>query len=214
MSAFPKLINVPGLGWVPARPVGRAPQQQMQRQLVQPGSLVMQRQLGLVESQAVVEGAESDPVFDQFEKIPAWYVVSVQLGGANNDTQPGSVQLRPEPFILKRITWCTTGDVFPSVTVEPGYSVQGRAVTMKWGDEFTQLFGNQECLLSAAFGDSNGYLDIPRGALFQGKQTLQLKLTRLFWPDPDSTPAATRFDFNFQGIALLPKGVHQSGSAG
>jgi len=212
MSNGVKLINVRGLGMVPARMVP-----QMGPQVapgIVPASLAYQQQLGLAETKALPsEGMESDPAFATFEKIPAFYVCTVQLGGAANDTQPGSVQLRPEPFILKRLTWCTTGDVYPSVDTDPGYSVQGRAVTMKWGDEFTQLFGNQECLLSAAFGDSNGFLDIPRGVLFQGKQTLNMKLTRLFWPS-DTTPGTTRFDFNFQGIALLPKGVHQSGSAG
>lgn len=202
-----RLLHAPGLGFAPVPPPrARGP--------MVPGSLAYQQQLGLVEQPALPEGIESDPRFDQFEKIPAWYVVSVTLGGAANDTQTNGVQLRPEPFVLKRITWGTTGDVYPYVGGEPGYSVQGRAVSMKWADEFTQLFGNQECLISAALGDSNGYLDIPRGALFQGKQALSVKLTRLFWPDPDTDPGDTRFDFCFQGIGLLPRGVAQSGSAG
>ena len=77
------------------------------------------------------------------------------------------------------------------------------------------VFGDRPALVSAAFGDSQGYLDLPRrGILFQGKQSLAISLRRLIWPDPEIEPDATRWDFTFQGFGLLPKGVNQSGSAG
>lgn len=158
-------------------------------------------------------GEESDPRWSRFEKVPAFYTISIALGGTANDTETGSTQLRPEPFILKRITWAAQGDVFPYTQAEPGYSLQGRSVTISWEDEFTKFLGNQPALISALFGDSNGFLDIPRGALFQGKQNLSCRLTRLNWPSAE-TPAVTRFDFVFQGLGLLPRGVAQSGSAG
>jgi hypothetical protein len=158
-------------------------------------------------------GEENDPRWMNFEKIPAFYTISVNLGGAANDVAPGSTQLRPEPFILKRITWAAQGDTYPYTQAEPGYSLQGRAVTVTWADEFTKFLGNQPALISSLFGDSNGFLDVPRGALFQGKQVLSINLTRLHWPSAE-TPQTTRFDFVFQGLGLLPKGVAQSGSAG
>jgi hypothetical protein len=159
-------------------------------------------------------GVENDPRFDGFEKIPAFYTVSINLGGSQGATESGAVQLRPEPFVLKRITWATNGDCYPALAVaEAGYSVQGRAVSIQWADEFTKFLGNQPVLISALFGDSNGFLDIPRGALFQGKQSLSCTLTRLVWPS-EAEAINTRFDFCFQGLGLLPKGVAQSGSAG
>ena len=157
---------------------------------------------------------EDDPIFSKYEKIPAFYTISINLGGASGNTESGSVQLRPEPFVLKRITWATNGDCYPALAAaEAGYSVQGRAVTIQWEDEFTKFMGNNPALISSIFGDSNGFLDIPRGALFQGKQSLSAKLTRLVWPS-DAEAIVTRFDFVFQGLGLLPKGVAQSGSAG
>lgn len=158
-------------------------------------------------------GIEAEPRWSNYEKIPNIYVVSVALGGAAGATQAGSKQLRPEAFVLKRITWATTGDTPPFADLEPGYSLQGRAVTVKWQDEFTQLMGTDEALISSLFGDSNGFLDIPRGALFQGKQALTVNLTRLHWPFATEA-VTTRFDFVFQGLGLLPKNVAQSGSAG
>jgi len=154
--------------------------------------------------------AEHDP---RFEQIPAVYTTTITLGGTLGATQTGSVQLRPELFVLKRITWAAQGDVPPYADVFPGFSIQGRAVTVKWSDEFTKFMGNSPALLSAVFGDSQGFLDLPRGALFQGSQSLSIELTRLFWP-ANTAPVASRFDFVFQGVGLLPKGVAQSGSAG
>jgi hypothetical protein len=157
---------------------------------------------------------EDDPRFNNYEKIPAFYTVSINLGGVSGNAESGSVQLRPEPFVLKRITWATNGDCYPALAAaEAGYSVQGRSVSIQWEDEFTKFLGNNPVLISALFGDSNGFLDIPRGALFQGKQSLSCRLTRLVWPS-DAEPILTRFDFCFQGLGLLPKGVAQSGSAG
>lgn len=157
---------------------------------------------------------EDDPQWSGYARVPAWYPVSILLGGAANNIAGGSVPLRPEPFVLRRITYATTGDVYPAIasSVPPAASTQGRAVLMQWEDEFTKFFGSREMLVSAAFGDSNGFLDLPRGIIFSGKQTLSVRLSRLFWPA--STQAIeTRWDFVFAGFSLI-RGEYQSGSAG
>lgn len=149
--------------------------------------------------------------------IPAFYTVTVNLPpDLTGMPVAGSTPLRPEPFLCKRVTWATTGDT-PNFVSSPGGntgSAQGRAVAVQWEDEFTKFLGSQPTLLSAIFGDSQGFLDIPSGVLFQGKQTMQASLIRLLWPDPETEPATVRFDIVFHGLGLLPKGVHQSGSAG
>jgi hypothetical protein len=154
-----------------------------------------------------------DPAFAQFNKIPAWYVITILLPGTDGAVLADAVPLRPEPFILERITWATTGDTPAFVDTASSGSVQGRSVTVLFDDEFTKFLGKNPCLISALFGDSNGFLDLERGMLFQGKQSLSVTLQRLFWPD-STTPATTRFDICFQGISLLPMNVNQSGSAG
>lgn len=146
-------------------------------------------------------------------KVPAFYTISILLSGFEGKGQGGQVQLRPEDFLLQRITFATTGDTpkYTSVAL-PGYSVHGRAVEVTWSDEFTQFLGEQPALVSALFGDSNGFLDIPRGILFEGSQTLSMKLTRIIWPDPETKPDVTRWDFVFHGLGLLPPGKYASGS--
>lgn len=151
-----------------------------------------------------------------FVEIPAFYTVSLTLGGTAGAIAGESTKIRPEDFILRRITWATNGDapVFVSVPSVVG-SAQGRCVEVSWSDEFTKFLGTQACLVSALFGDSQGFLDMPKkGLLFQGSQALQVNLRRLIWPDPETDPADTRWDFCFQGVMLLPKGINQSGSAG
>ena len=108
----------------------------------------------------------------------------------------------------------TAGAAFVSSSGGATGSAQGRSVTVQWDDEFTKFLGQQPALVSALFGDSQGFLDIPKGVLFQGKQALTITLNRILWPDPDTNPATTQWDFVFQGVGLLPKGIHQSGSAG
>lgn len=166
-------------------------------------------------------GIENDPKWDNFEKVPTWYLVSVTLAGQSGAVQGASTPLRPEPFIAKRITFATTGDVAPAVTSAAinatGGSIQARAVTVQWQDEFTNFMGTRPMLIASIFGDSQGFLDLQRGLLFQGKQALSVNLSRLFYPDPSFDPGqepSVRFDFTFHGIAMLPKGVFQSGSAG
>ena len=166
-------------------------------------------------------GAESptdvyERLAGSFNTIPAFYTVTISLAGAVGSTQAGSVPLRPEPFLCARITWATTGDT-PTVLGDSSAGVsgsaQGRSVEVLWGDEFTQFLGNRPCLLSALFADSNGFLDFPRPLLFQGKQSLTVNLKRVLWPTSQDE-VTTRFDFNFQGLSILPPGVNQSGSAG
>lgn len=188
-------------------PIGRGYQQQIA--LGAPPPAVAAR--NAARFPVVMSDAEMDK---HFEKIPAWYTISILLGGQATNTQTGTVQLRPEPFVLQRITWATTGDLpLYFASTPPAYSIQGRSVTIEWNDEFTKFMGNSPALISSVFGDSQGFLDLPRGALFQGSQTLSAKLTRLVWPTGDD-PQTTRFDFTFTGLGLLPKGVAQSGSAG
>lgn len=163
------------------------------------------------------ESIEHSPKYRHHTKIPAWYVISLILDGTPNSVAGDSVPIRPEDFVCKRITFACSGDtpLFLTRGVAAG-STQGRAVTIQWQDEFTKFLGSRPSLISALFGDSNGFLDFPRGILLQGKQTLSVNLTRLFWPDPanGTTPAKTQFDFVFHGVGLLPPGVNQSGSAG
>jgi hypothetical protein len=138
--------------------------------------------------------------------VPAWYTATVILGGAANASNAASAPLRPERFVLRRITWASVGDT----PLGGGFgfgSIQGRAVEISWGDEFTNFLGNQPALLSALFGDSDGFLDLPgRGLLFQGRQSLNAKLRRIVWPSTGE-PVAFRFDIVFHGFGLLPKGV-------
>lgn len=156
---------------------------------------------------------ENADIWAGYARVPAWYPVSLILAPTANAQSGGNVQLRPEPFVLKRITWATTGDVTPFVSNSgPPVSIQGRSVLVDWQDEFTQFFGQRQTLVSAVFGDSNGFLDLPQGLIFSGKQTLSVRLTRLFWPS-EETPADTRWDFVFAGYSLL-RSEYQSGSAG
>lgn len=158
-------------------------------------------------------GPQADPRFEGRVKVPATYNVSILLSGIEGKSQGGKVTLRPEDFWLQRITWACTGDtpLYANAAL-PGFSIQGRSVEMSWSDEFTQFLGDQPALVSALLGDSQGFLDILHGIYFSGSQTLGVKLTRLFWPDPQIEPAITRWDFAFHGLGILPPGKHVSGS--
>lgn len=158
---------------------------------------------------------EDDPKYAAYTAIPAFYPVAIELPGNSGAVAANGVPLRPELFVCKRITWATTADTptFQSEPVFNGGSIQGRSVLVEWADEFTRFLGSRQTLVSALLGDSQGFLDLPAGILFQGKQTLSVSLTRLFWPSPASEPAVTRWDFVFSGLGLLPPGVNQSGSA-
>lgn len=161
---------------------------------------------------------EDHPRFAAYNKVPTWYTISIELGGEAGNNNAGSVILRPEAFAAKRLTWATSGDVFPFIAAADtgtpgGGSIQGRSVIMNWQDEYTRFLGQQDSLVSCLLGDSQGYLDFPRGILFQGKQSITVSLTRLFWPS-SSDPATTRWDFSLQGLMLLPPGVDSSGGPG
>lgn len=210
----------PGYRAVPTRGGGQALVAMPQRNIV-PSGVAYQRAhalqgLGQHPTEGAQAGIHESEHYPGYTEIPAFYTVSILLGGEDDATQAGATTIRPEPFVCRRITWCTSGDapVFITIASVVG-SAQGRVVEATWSDEFTKFLGNQPCLISALFGDSQGFLDFPqKGVLFQGRQTLQVDLHRLIWPDPESEPAITRFDFNFQGVALLPLGINQSGSAG
>ena len=181
-----------------------------------PSGLQYQRAhaMGAIPAQAQAPAPQYHP--DQWEgwsEIPAFYTVTLFLDPEPNKTAGQATPLRPEPFVLKRITTANTGDVPTAVPLSLA-SAQGRQVEVTWQDEFTRFFGEQPCLLAAAFGDSSGYLDLPAPVLFQGRQSLQVNLRRLAWPfDPAVyAPVQIRFDFQFQGVALLPPGTQSSGS--
>lgn len=156
-----------------------------------------------------------DKRFDKFQKVPAFYTITIVLGGEAGAQEGDSTRIRPEAFIAERITWaCNESPLdYPNGTALGG-SPQGRSIRVTWGDEFTSFLGKQPCLLSALFGDSEGFLDLGRGILFQGAQTLNAQLTRISDPTQSQEPPQLEFDINFQGIGLLPYNVAQSGSAG
>lgn len=141
--------------------------------------------------------------FPGFVEVPAFYPCSVILGPAVNDANANSVALRPEMFALRRITFATDADAFPNAIIPGG---AGHTVEIQWGDEFTQFLGNRPCLVSALFGDSNGFLDLPgAGILFQGRQSLNVRLRRTWALVPQGgEPGDTRWDICFQGVGLLP----------
>jgi hypothetical protein len=157
--------------------------------------------------------------FKNYNQVPDWYTIKIILPGTAGAKQGGAVGLRPSPFVCTRVTWATNADIFR--IAGPYFfhhSPQGRCVEVRFGDAFTRFFSERSALVSAVFGDSDGFLDLPSGLLFQGSQPLEVELTRLFWAsifDTDEVPPVdTRWDFVFHGISLLPAGVNQSGSAG
>ncbi len=168
------------------------------------------------------------PEMQGFTAVVAKYVITAILGPNPGNNVEAITQLRPEPFVLETITWATDGDLnLPPDSPNPfpfwSWSQQGRAIDIKWGDSFTTFLGKNPALLSALFGDSNGFLDLPEVVLFQGSQNLSINLRRLFWPfqtlsagEPFffNNPRNIRIDVIFHGVGLLPKGVNQSGSVG
>jgi len=182
-------------------------------------ALQVQHRLGATAPPLAAQQAtmlRDDPAFANFDKVPAFYTVTVELAGNVGAVNGGSTALRPESFICERVTWaCNEAprDYDAGGGVAISGSPQGRSVVVTWGDEFTRFLGKDPCLLSALFGDSNGFLDLPRGILFQGKQALNVALTRIYNPisADDEEGLVKRFDFNFQGVGLFPRGVNYSG---
>lgn len=172
------------------------------------------------------DSPENAERFRNYVKVPAQYVINIILSGdpaSPRNIQTGGVQLRPEPFVLKRITWASDGDVpYSDNVTEPentnAASIVGRVTEMEWQDEFTRFMGDRRGFISAVLGDSEGFLDLPRPALFQGKQTLSIRLRMTRWPwvilQPEEYPDI-RYDFVLHGLGLLPPGAKDaSGSAG
>jgi hypothetical protein len=167
------------------------------------------------------------PEYKSYNKVPAYYPLTAILGGAAESRVEGTTLLRPEPFLLQRISWATGGDILTNLQIAdlgipllnfPSYSIQARSVELTWGDEFTKFMGVQPALVAAIFGDSYGFLDLPAPIFFQGSQQLQINLRRLFWPlsvpvlELEIPEVDTQWDFVFEGVALLPMGLNQSGS--
>ena len=159
--------------------------------------------------------------FKLYNELPAFYVVTIPLGGNAGDTATRNTQLRPEPFVVKRISWATTADTlrFYGLPMTQNASIHGGIVECRFGDSFTTFLGQNAGLVRAVFGDSNGFLELPKGILLQGSQPIEVSLTRLAWPGvteegSSAPPAETRWDFVFHGVSLLPQGVEASGAAG
>ena len=155
--------------------------------------------------------------FKDYAEIVAQYPVNLELEGFAGAQKADVAQLRPEPFLCRRITWATTADTlrFTGVPQTLLSSWHGQAVAVRFGDSFTTFLGKTAGLVTAVFGDSNGYLDLSRGILFQGSQPVKIELERLFWPAAtiDVPEATTRWDFIFHGVGLLPAAVGASGAA-
>ncbi len=159
--------------------------------------------------------------FRLYNQIAAMYVVTIPLGGDIGTPATRNTQLRPEPFLCKRVTWATTADTlrFYGLPMAMNASVHGGVVECRFGDSFTTFLGQNAGLVRAVFGDSNGFLELGKGILLQGSQPVEVSLTRLAWPgtgdeDNGAPPAETRWDFVFHGVGLLPQGVYASGAAG
>ena len=168
--------------------------------------------------------AKAAQAFKLYNELPAFYVVTIPLGGGIGDPATRNTQLRPEPFLCRRISWATTADTlrfWGLNAMTQNASIHGGVVECRFGDSFTTFLGQNAGLVRAVFGDSNGFLELGKGILLQGSQPVEVNLTRLAWPgftDEDETegapPAETRWDFVFHGVSLLPQGVEASGAAG
>lgn len=175
-------------------------------------------------NQVFPNGMDPRPVepgeLDMFTLVPAWYIVTVVLDNVMGAVLKGAEALRPNPFVLRRITWACTGDTLSesggATIFNYAGSLQGRTVRVRFGDSFTTFVGRRSGFLSAAFGDSNGFLDMDRDIVFGGKQSLEVELNRVVVAGPADQgielAASHRFDFAFAGADLLPKPVNQSGS--
>lgn len=139
---------------------------------------------------------------DAFTRIPATYVMQVQLDNQLGAQSDGAADLRPELFLLRRISWASTNDIALGFA-----GADGRTVEVTWGDEFTKFMGSVPGLLSAVFGDSNGFLDLTREILFNGSQRLNCELSRVLATEDES-----RIDIVLHGTGLLPLGMQASGS--
>lgn len=166
-----------------------------------------------------------DPILDHpelraYTPVLAYYPVSLTLGVDVGNRVTEGVGLRPEPFVLRRITYATTGDINTGSEILDAFpltagSEQARMVQVTWGDEFTRFLGPDAALVASIFADSQGFLDVPGLALFQGSQQLNVTLERLIVHTLEPfVNVITTWDFLFAGFGLLPKGVNQSGAVG
>lgn len=181
----------------------------------------------MAEAQHGILGAnpEDHPKFAGYTKVVAQYPVNIELYSDPTDrraSNAGSAPLRPEPFVCKGITWASDGDVprpeegIYYEDMMPSGSTVGRVVEMRWYDEFAQFMGDRWAFITAVLGDSNGFYNLARPILFQGKQSIKiaLRVVRYPHPPPYELPYPTwRFDFVFHGIGLLPPGEQISGSS-
>ena len=131
--------------------------------------------------------------FEDYTKVPAIYILRVELGPNAGNNAADSVTLRPEQFLLRRITWRVTQPMFAffdgAVThrlpiappLTPAYD-SASGIALRWGDEFTKFLGGTgpepSGLLGALCGEVNGFLDMTREVLMAGKQTISAFLER------------------------------------
>jgi len=131
--------------------------------------------------------------FEDYTKVPAFYILRVELGPEAHDNAADSITLRPEQFLLRRITWRVTppfaaftkGGVTSRLPLAPPLAPaydSGSGIALRWGDEFTKFLGGPgpepSGLLGALCGEVNGFLDMPREVLLAGKQTISAFLER------------------------------------
>lgn len=141
--------------------------------------------------------------FADYTKVPATYVLRFELGPDAFASDSASVNLRPEQFLLRRLTWrCTP--LLVQFTPEGGKPIvlmaeppiaphydPASCIEVRWEDEFTKFLGGSgpapAGLLGALMGEVNGFLDQTREILFAGKQTLSATVQRLIGLDTITT---------------------------
>lgn len=133
--------------------------------------------------------------FADYTKVPAVYVLRFELGPDAFAQDSDSLNLRPEQFLLRRITWRVTPVIINAHSAgEPDFQfVAGppivpaydpaSCIEVHWEDEFSKFIGGSgpapSGMLGAIFGEVNGFLDQTREILFAGKQTLSATVSRL-----------------------------------
>lgn len=164
----------------------------------------------------------SEQRFDEYTKVPAIYVMRASLGSEDNAVESMSVNLRPEQFLLRRLTWRVTPLIvtvdfegtevtYPLLPpIAPLYD-PAECLSLKWGDEFTKFIGGSgpapAGLFGALMGEVNGFLDMTREILFSGKQTISAEVQRVVSVAPwTQAPAVTSLIYGtpaYQGVDVV-----------
>ena len=140
-------------------------------------------------------------------EIPAFYTVSILLGGDTGAVNAGSVTIRPEPFVCRRITWSTTGDtpVFITVPSVVG-SAQGRAVEVSWSDELTKFRARHPARSPPCSATRKAISTRPVWTVAKASRRGRCA-SRACSGRTGSDPATTRRHSSFQGVGPPTKGA-------